>query len=358
MKLEEENACVMGRMPIDKEIWDALSSMKPYKAPGCDGIHVGFYQRFWLVVGDSVKNKVKKIFANQKVPDVLNQTLIVLIPKQLGPETVSQYRPISLCNTVYKIVTKILVHRLRPLLPKLISPMQAAFLEGRRGSDNIIIAQELIYSLRNRRGRDGYMVVKIDLEKAYDRLEWSFIRMVLTHFGFPDNIINLILSCVSTTSTSLLFNGSKLQPFCPSRGIRQGDPISPYLFLLCMEFLGAQISRMCEENRWDMIKASRNGPGFSHVLFTDDILLFAKANNKNCTAIMEVLHNFCNFARQKVNFGKSRVFFSPNVSSRRKRTICRRLGIIATNNIGRYWGFPIIHKGKAGNAFNFILDKV
>ena len=132
---------------------------------------------------------MKHIFANQKIPDYLNQTLIALIPKQLGPETVSQYRPLSLCNIVYKIISKILVQRIRPLLLRLISQMQVAFLEGRRGAYNVIIAQEPIYSLGKRRGKDGYMVVKIDLEKAYDRLEWSFIRMVLIHLRFPENII-------------------------------------------------------------------------------------------------------------------------------------------------------------------------
>ena len=98
--------------------------------------------------------------------------------------------------------------------------MQAAFLQGRRGADNVIITQELIYSLGKSRGKEGFMVVKIDLEKAFDHLEWSFIRMVLTHFGFPENIIRLILSCVSTTSTSLLFNApqeelDKVIPFHP-----------------------------------------------------------------------------------------------------------------------------------------------
>ena len=234
MRLEMDEANAVGPMPSNREIWDALRSMKSYKASGSDGMHAGFYQRFWLIVGESVRSEVKQIFASQKVPDYLNQTLIALIPKQLGPETVSQFKPISLCNTVYKIVSKILVQRIRPLLPRLISPMQAVFLKGRRGANNVIIAQELIYSLRKRRGKEGFMVVKIDLEKAFDRLEWSFIRMVLIHFGFPKNIIKLILSCVSTTSASLLFNGSKLQLFYPSRGIRQGDPISSYLFLLCM----------------------------------------------------------------------------------------------------------------------------
>ena len=130
------------------------------------------------------------------------------------------FRPISLCNTVDKIVSKILVQRLRPLLPSLISSMQVAFHEGRRSLDNVIIAQELIYSVKGGKGKDGYMIVKIDLEKVYDHLEWNFIKMVLEHFGLPTNIVKLIMSCVSSTSTSILINGSKMDPFQPSPGIR------------------------------------------------------------------------------------------------------------------------------------------
>ena len=332
--------------------------MKPFKAPGIDGLHAGFFQRFWLLVGDLVKREVKEIFATQKFPTYLNQTLIALIPKQIGSELVSHYRPISLCTTIYKIVTKILVHRLKPLLPSLISPMQSAFLAGRRGSDNVIIAQELIHTLKNRKGREGFMVVKIDLEKAYDRLEWSFIKMVLDHFGFPPNIVNLIMSCVTSTSTAILFNGNKLDSFQPSRGIRQGDPISPYLFLLCMEFLGAHISALCEEKRWDKIKASRNGSSFSHIFYADDLMLFAKANSKNCDAILEVLDNFCNLAGQRINVNKSRILFSPNVSGRKKNSICRKLGMVATQNLGRYLGFPLLHQGRNGDAFNFVIERV
>ena len=182
--LNEEEANSLVQIPSNEEIWCALKSMKPYKAPGVDGLHARFFQRFWLLVGESVKKIARDIFETHEVPAFLNQTLIVLIPKQLGLETVGHFRPISLCNTVYKIVSKILVQRLRPLLPSLVSPMQVAFLEGRRSTDNVIIAQELIYSLKGRKGKDGYMIVKIDLEKAYDRLEWSFIKMVLEHFAY------------------------------------------------------------------------------------------------------------------------------------------------------------------------------
>ena len=123
----------------------------------------------------NVINEVKKVFTERRVPVYLNTTHIALIPKIQGLETLSNYRPISLCNTVYKIVSKIIVARLRPYLDKLISPCQSAFIPGRKGIDNAIIAQEVIHSLNKKKGKVGYMVLKIDLEKAYDKLEWSFI---------------------------------------------------------------------------------------------------------------------------------------------------------------------------------------
>ena len=238
-KLSAHEAVELACIPSNVEILVALKSMKPYKAPGPDGLHAGFFQRHWNCVGDSVKEEVRNIFLSCEMPAFLNQILIALFSKQKGPETISHFRPISLCNTVYKLVTKILVQRLCPHMPNLISPCQTAFVAGRHGSDNVIIAQEIIYSLNKHKGKEGFMVVKIDLEKAYDRLEWCFIRKVLTCFGFPPNTIKLIMSCISSSSTSLLFNGEKFSLFTPCRGIRQGDPLSPFIFLLCMEYLNA-----------------------------------------------------------------------------------------------------------------------
>lgn len=131
----------------DEEIKEALWSMKASKAPGPDGFHARFFQRFWLIVGETVSAKVKRIFAEKKMPSFLNRTHIALIPKIQGLESLNNYRPISLCNSVYKIVTKIIVRRLRPFLGELISPMQSAFVPGRRGIDNAIIVQELIHTI-------------------------------------------------------------------------------------------------------------------------------------------------------------------------------------------------------------------
>ena len=195
-------------------------SLKPFKAPGSDGIHAGFFQKFWPIVGSSVVSEVKKIFANKRVPEYLNRTHISLIPKIQEPEMLGNYKPISLCNTVYKVVTKIIVTRLRPYLDNLISPLQATFVLGRKVVDNAIIAQEIIHSLGKKRGIVGYMALKIDLEKTYDKLEWNFIKEALLRVNLPTDLIDIIMSCVSMVSTSILFSSEATDPIFPSRGIR------------------------------------------------------------------------------------------------------------------------------------------
>lgn len=175
----------------------------------------------------------------------------------LPPETLGNYRPISLCNTVYKLVTKIIVARLRPHLDKLVSPMQSAFIPGRKGVDNAIVVQELIHTISSKKGRVGFLAIKVDLEKAYDKIEWSFIREVLLNANLPKKLVDLILSCVSSVSTSILFNGGNVEAIHPSRGIRQGDPISPYLFIMCMEVLGYLIEEKCCDKSWTPVKAQK-----------------------------------------------------------------------------------------------------
>ena len=139
----------------------------------------------------------------------------------------------------------------------------------------------------------GYMAIKVDLEKAYDKMKWSFIREVLINANLPYNLISLIMSRVSSVSTSILFNGGNMEPILPSRGIRQGDPLLPYLFILCMEVLGHLIEEKFRDNQWNPIKSSNNGVAISHLFFADDLVLFAKADHGNCSTIRDVLDSFC-----------------------------------------------------------------
>lgn len=185
------------------------------------------------------------------------------------------------------------------------------------------------------------MAIKLDLEKAFDRLEWSFIRDTLKLFRFPSQLDSLIMSCVSTTSISILFNGGTLDAFQPLRGIRQGDPLSPYLFISCMKVLGALIEGKSCEKLWNPVKASQYGPAFSHLFFVHNLMLFAKVDRKNYIAIKDVLEFFCDLSRQKISGKKSSVFFSPNVDQSMRNDLCVSWDsnpLLPSENI---WDFPL-----------------
>ena len=224
--------------------------------------------------------------------------------------------------------------------------------------DNAIVMQEIIHTMGRIKGKGGYMALKIDLEKAYDKLEWGFIRGMLIRYNFPDNLIEIIVSCISSVSTSLLFNGGSLEPFKPSRGIRQEDSLSPYIFILCMKFLSQLIQEKCEAKVWCLIKASRNGPSFSHLFFADDLVLFAKANADNCNAIREVLDTFCKCFGQTVSDSKYRVYFSPNIGHDDREAFSNIVGFHQTECLGKYLGFPIKHQGNNNQDFGLVLDRV
>lgn len=165
------------------------------------------------------------------------------------------------------------------------------------------------------------------------------------------------MSRVSTSSISILCNGGALDPLLPSRGIRQGDHLSLYLFILCMEVLGALISENCNSNLWDPVKVTQGGLAFSHLFFANDLVLFAKADRKNCMAVKDVLNCFCSLSGQKVSQDKSRVYFSPNVTREYRDELCETLGFWSTPSLGKYLGFPI-KIGATPQDFGFIIDNV
>lgn len=176
---------------------------------------------------------------------------------------------------------------------------------------------------------------------------------MLINFNFPDDLIDIIMSCVTLVSTSLLFNGGYLESFKPSRGIRQGDSLSLYLSILCMEFLGYLIEKKCAAKFWIPIKVSRSDPALYHLFFADDLVFFAKADLENCAAINFVLQDFCARSGKKVSEAKSRVFFSPDVDPNQRKALTDILGFNSTTNLSKYLGFPLKHPGGQRHDFNF-----
>jgi len=191
------------------------------------------------------------------------------------------------------------------------------------------------------KGKNANMILKIDLEKAFDRLKWPFIRDTLIFFNFLDN--KLILSCISTSSISILINGSSTDIFSPSREIRQGDPMSPYIFILCMERISRSIDWQVSRANWFPIKIGRSGPKLSHLFFADDLNLFSRAKPESCLVINTILETFCKAFRQKLSLSNSKVIYSQNYTPDSKNECSNLLNIKANNSFGKYLGFPIFH---------------
>ncbi|KAK3007529.1 hypothetical protein RJ639_013237 [Escallonia herrerae] len=207
--ISEADNLLMCAIPTDSEIEKALNHMGSYKAPGPDGMTALFFKTYRKITSFDVKESVKNFFITGHILKEQNHTLIALIQKQDNPVSVNHYRPISLCNVSYKLISKILASRLQAILHQLVSPLQAAFVPKRLINDNSIIVQELWQTMRKKKGKNGLMAIKIDMEKAYDKMEWSFILNVLKNFGFDQKWIGWVEQCISTATFSTLINGQR-----------------------------------------------------------------------------------------------------------------------------------------------------
>ena len=291
----------------EEEVKQSTFNIGGLKAPRADGLPAIFFQRYWNCCKKDLTQMVAECLVKGCVPEEINQTLISLIPKIPNPTNMTQFRPISLCNTTYKILSKILVQRIRSFLPELVSPNQVAFVPGRQIQDNIVIAQEVLHKFKNVKGNKGFIAWKIDLAKAYDRLQWGFINQVLEEVGIKGRFRNLIMSCISSVQYRVILNGELSGSFNPRSGIRQGDPLSPYIFVLCMEKLSHIISQKRIEGKWKTVQVSKGGPEISHLYFVDDLILFGQATVHQAETMRECLDTFCDLSGQQVSFPKLRV---------------------------------------------------
>ena len=344
--------------PSNSEIKSALFAMKPLKAPGSDGFHPIFFQAKWETISDHVCDEIRDWFRNREIPESLGHALICLIPKQDPPETVKHLRPISLCNTLYKLVTKILVNRLKPWIPEWISPNQNSFIKGRGPKVNLVVASEILHSMHKKKGKTGWFALKVDLEKAYDRMEWSFVRKCLDYHNLDIASINLIVNCISKASSSVLVNGKKTESFTHSRGLRQGDPMSPYIFNMCFEQLTSLINLACEKGDWTPFWVGKKRVKVSHLLFKDDLLLFGKVDESTTFAVRDIMTEFGRISGQKVNENKSRLVFSPNTQEELRELYQSTINVQASENLGIYLGLPLSHKRPNKNDLQFVVEKV
>ncbi|XP_042972966.1 uncharacterized protein LOC122304767 [Carya illinoinensis] len=297
-------------------------------------------EKYWHLVGKSTTDAVMQALQSGTLPLTINHTFITLIPKKKKPEKITEFRPISLCNVVYKLISKVLANRLKPILNQVISSSQSAFVPGRR------------------QGKEGYMSIKLDISKAYDRLEWGYLEAVMSRMGFHSRWTQLVMMCVKIVSFSVLINGEPKGPIHPSRGIRQGDPLSPYLFLIGTEGLISLLKQAELSRSIAGVRICRGAPRISHLLFADDSVLFCKANRTENNHIQQLLEWYEEASGQKVNKDKTSMIFSRNVDSNQQRELMSLWGVQHFQQYDKYLGLPPLVGRSKTRAFSDIKHKV
>ena len=264
--------------------------MAPLKALGLDNMPPLFFQTYWTGIGMDVTQAVLSYLNSGAILKSINHTFITLIPKVNNPERVSNFRPISLCNVIYKIISKVIANHLKPMLNSIISETQSPFIADRLIFDNILIAFESLHHMKtNCTGKKVFMAMKLDISKAYDTVDWCCLEQILLKLGLQESWVALIMECITTMTHSILVNGEPKGMIKPSRGLRQGDPVSPYLFLFCAKGLNTLLRNAAVGGDIQGFSLCGHGPRLIHLFFADDCLIFYRSTLEECTKIEELL---------------------------------------------------------------------
>ncbi|GKU89448.1 hypothetical protein SLEP1_g3583 [Rubroshorea leprosula] len=286
---------------VKEAIWDCDSA----KSPGPDGFNFRFIKEMWEVIKPEVVAFIQEFHKHGRIVRGANASFVVLIPKTENPQRIEEYRPISLIGVMYKIIAKLLANRLRKVLTKVIGEQQMAFIGGRQLVDGVIIANEVIDEVK--RKKKSCFIFKVDFEKAYDKVCWEFLDYMMMRLGFNETWRRWISECLKSSSVSVLINGSPTSQFSVSKGIRQGDPLSPFLFLIVAEGLNGLMTSAVEKEIYKGVRVGNEGVMVSHLQFADDTVFFGEASEDNIRVVKTVLRIFELASGLKINFRKSHV---------------------------------------------------
>ncbi|KAJ0895798.1 putative RNA-directed DNA polymerase [Helianthus annuus] len=287
---------------IKSAVWDCHGD----RAPGPDGINFGFIKRCWDSFEKDFVDLFKDFYMHGSINSGCTSSFLALMPKCNDPSGLADFRPISLIGCINKVIAKVLVRRLKVVIGKLISEEQSAFLSDRSILDGPIILNEVVSWLKKSKKRG--MILKVDIEKAYDSLNWVFLRSIMGQMGFPSKWLDWVMETVTTAKASVLVNGSPTQEFVCHRGLRQGDPLSPFLFVMAMEALTRVVKKAVSTGLIHGIQCTSKGPMLSHFLYADDAIFLGEWSETNVRNINRIMRCFYLASGLKVNLNKSSLF--------------------------------------------------
>ena len=291
-------------------------------------------------MGDDFTAAVDYFFRSSHMPRCINTTRIALIPKVGNPDHLHDYRPISCCTVIYKCISKIIAKRIQSSLASVISRSQSAFLPGRNISDAIFLVQELMHNYHRTLGSPR-CAIKVDLRKAFDTIQWNFILQALDSINIPPPVINWIRVCITSPFFTISLNGTDHGFFPASRGLRQGDPLSPLLFVFAMEGLNGIIQQATLSPDFKYHWRCKD-PVITHQGFADDLILFCRADPNSVQILKGALDKFMHLSGLSINLTKSSVF-AAGVDNQMRATIVAILGIQENDCPLSYLGVPLIY---------------
>ncbi|KAJ0780983.1 putative RNA-directed DNA polymerase [Helianthus annuus] len=289
-----------------EEIKTAIWECDGDKAPGPDGFNFKFIKRCWSGFRADFVNLFNKFYTEESINQCCTSSFIALIPKVKDPSSPQNFRPISLIGVVNKVISKVLVNRLKGVLGNLVSEQQSAFLAGRNIMDGPLILNEMFGWLKKEK-RKG-MFFKVDINKAYDSVNWAFLNSIMDQMKFPRRWRSWVMATLQSARASVLVNGSPTREFECSRGLRQGDPLSPFLFVIVMEALTGIMKKATKVGLFNGIKLSSEGMSLSHLLYADDAIFIGDWAVSNIKNLKRILRCFYLASGLRVNLEKCSLY--------------------------------------------------
>jgi len=343
-------------LPTMDEVHNAIFSLNNDSAPGPDGFGAIFFQTYWEIIKQDVYKVVMQFFTTGWLLPNFNTNILLLIPKTNNADLVDQYRPIVIANFKFKIISKTLVDRLAKIMPAITSVQQRGFIKGMSIKDCICLTSEAINVL-HKKSFGGNLSLKVDIAKAFDTLDWKFLIEVLEAFGFNYMFCKWIKNILSSAKISIAINGKLHGFFSCTRGVRQGDPLSPLLFCLVEEVMSRSITKMVREGHLKLIIGSRDNLVPSHILYADDIMIFCKGINSNIQNLTDLFIKYAQVSGQCVNPAKSSILGGA-ISNYRLSSIATQIGFKIGSLPFTYHGVPIF-KGKPKiSYFQPLADRI
>ena len=334
----EDNNLLLAPFSI-MEIEVVVKDSDGNKSLGPNGFNFAFVKEFWYLMKDEVRIMFDEFHANEVLPKCMLAFFVTLIPKVSSPMELKDFRPIYLLGSLYKLLAKVLARRLAGVMNSIISLSQSAFLKGRHLVDGVLVVNELVDFAK--KIKKECLIFKVDFEKVYDSVDWGFLEYIMCRVGLCAKWVAWMKACVFGGSMSVLVNGSPTKEICINRGLKQGDPLALFLFLLVAEGFSGLMRNAVDRNLFEGFQVGRNGLVISHLQYVDDTLCIGKPTVENLWALKSLLRGFEMVSGLKINFNKISLI-GVNVDLEFMEMACNFLNCSKGSVPFKYLGLPVV----------------